>query len=273
MDEVTAAVAEQAVRLFRLASFVTEVLVASLMADAHYAMENVGITVALGALGLLIAYILALVARRVMAAASGKSAPAGPNRNLFTDRIRQRLELLMAEGEGDAELSGAEEKEGSPYLSDRDSSKALSDLSGGEAYDSYHALEDIYVNGSQPDEGLTLQGVHFYADEQTVDYTTDAGYQDDEEDEDEDARTDAMAFEYQRVMHKSTVDPRVLIGWRVSVRGFGTGVVLGTVRKLLSTTKLLVRMEQDDSEVALALQRSRTKGTVPFALIEKMETG
>jgi hypothetical protein len=282
MGEITAAVAEWTIRLFRLASMVAEVIGAGLLADFHnaptllqqrgrYALDNLGSI----ALGLVLAVVLALVVRRVMAASGARKKiaeqPGQKPAAKLTDRIRQRLELLM-EGEGEAGHVGysGEEKEGSPYSPFSDQSSE-GEHGGGrqDDYDSYHALEDIYGDGSQPDEGLQGGVELLYADDRTLDYTTDAGYQDDDDDEDS-AKTDARAIEHQRVMYKSTKDPRVLIGWRVSVRGLGTGLVLGTVRKTFCTTKLLVRMEQDDSEVALALQRSPTKGTVPFALIEKV---
>eukprot|EP01031_Cornospumella_fuschlensis_P038124 gene38124-46321_t len=73
---------------------------------------------------------------------------------------------------------------------------------------------------------------------------------------------------FQSVLSESVANPQVLVGWRVNVRGYGTGVVLSMRRKRFQTTRFVVQFETG-SIVKLALQRSRTKGTVPFTLISK----
>lgn len=72
------------------------------------------------------------------------------------------------------------------------------------------------------------------------------------------------------ILEKSTADPRVLVGWRISLsEGREKGVVLATVKKKFSTTRFTVEMS-DCSIRHLKLQRSATKGNVPFLLLEKL---
>lgn len=73
---------------------------------------------------------------------------------------------------------------------------------------------------------------------------------------------------FQSVLLESVTNPQVLVGWRINVRGHGTGIVLSMRRKRFQTTRFVVQFET--GQIAkLALQRNKKKGTVPFSLISK----
>lgn len=74
---------------------------------------------------------------------------------------------------------------------------------------------------------------------------------------------------FQSVLQQSVNDPNVLIGWRVLIRGQGTGVILSMKRKKFTTTRFVVQFENGRVE-ALPLRRSKKKGTVAFTLLSKL---
>lgn len=66
----------------------------------------------------------------------------------------------------------------------------------------------------------------------------------------------------------SARSPSVLVGWRVIVKGRGSGLVVEMVKRRFMTTRFKVDFDNGVTEV-LALQRSLKKGSVPFILISK----
>jgi hypothetical protein len=74
---------------------------------------------------------------------------------------------------------------------------------------------------------------------------------------------------FANLLYQSQKNPKVLIGWRVLVRGSGIGVVLDLKRKKFSTTRFVIQFENGLSK-ALKLQRSEKKGKVPFTLLNKV---
>jgi len=70
------------------------------------------------------------------------------------------------------------------------------------------------------------------------------------------------------IMKRSLTNPAVLIGWRVLVPGYGTGVVLSLKKKKFKSTKFVVQFENNQT-LPLKLQRSKDKGNVPFQLLRK----
>lgn len=74
---------------------------------------------------------------------------------------------------------------------------------------------------------------------------------------------------FQNIVLQSNSDPGVLIGWRVFVRGYGTGKILSMKRKKFTTTKFIIQFESGKVE-ALTLRRSKLKGDLPFTLLSKL---
>lgn len=79
------------------------------------------------------------------------------------------------------------------------------------------------------------------------------------------SRIDFLLYENE-IMKSSVHDPKVLIGWRIFVKGRGNGLVLSIKKVKFSSTKFAVQFENGTIEY-LALKRSATKGRVPFTLI------
>ena len=73
----------------------------------------------------------------------------------------------------------------------------------------------------------------------------------------------------EKVIIDSVENPKVLIGWRIMVKGYGTGLVLSLKKQRFSTTKFNIQLESG-ARVTLPLKRSARKGTVPFTLIGKL---
>jgi hypothetical protein len=71
------------------------------------------------------------------------------------------------------------------------------------------------------------------------------------------------------IMKQSIRDPNVLQGWKISVKGKGTGVIVEVIRKFGQTTTFRVQFDSGTVEV-LALKRSASKGTVAFTPITKV---
>lgn len=71
------------------------------------------------------------------------------------------------------------------------------------------------------------------------------------------------------VMERSVTRPAILIGWRVMIPGYGTGLILSIKKKRFATTKFVIQLENDQI-VALKLQRGKDKGNVPFHLLRKV---
>ena len=70
------------------------------------------------------------------------------------------------------------------------------------------------------------------------------------------------------VIKQAAHDPKVLIGWRVLVKGLGSGTVLSIKKTTFSSTKFVIQFD-DGSIQKLSLKRSETKGKIPFTLISK----
>lgn len=79
------------------------------------------------------------------------------------------------------------------------------------------------------------------------------------------SRIDFLLYENE-IMKSSVHDPKVLIGWRIFVKGRGNGIVLSTKKVKFSSTKFQVQFENGTIEY-LSLKRSAIKGKVPFTLI------
>jgi hypothetical protein len=82
------------------------------------------------------------------------------------------------------------------------------------------------------------------------------------------SKIDFLMYENE-IMKSAVDDPRVLIGWRVLVKGQGSGTVLSIKKIKFSTTKFVIQFDSGIVKT-LALKRSDTKGKVPFTLITKI---
>lgn len=82
------------------------------------------------------------------------------------------------------------------------------------------------------------------------------------------SRIDFLMFENE-VMKSAVHDPRVLVGWRVMVKGQGSGAVVSLRKIKFAATKFVVHFDSGVVKT-LALKRSETKGKVPFTLISKV---
>jgi hypothetical protein len=83
------------------------------------------------------------------------------------------------------------------------------------------------------------------------------------------SRMDSYNAEMSWIMRTSRAEPRALIGWRISVPGKGTGVVLDIKKRLGRTTQFKVQFEDGKLEF-LKLKRSSNKGNVPFSPLGKL---
>ena len=82
------------------------------------------------------------------------------------------------------------------------------------------------------------------------------------------SKLDLLDRELPSIVKESKHHPGVLVGWKISVRDHGVGVVTDAVRKWGSTT--MFKVQFDDGKVeTLALQRGTKKGSVPFVPISK----
>ena len=77
--------------------------------------------------------------------------------------------------------------------------------------------------------------------------------------------------DYSHIMVQSVQHPAVLVGWRVDVPGYGTGIILSIQKKRFFPTHFQLQFDHDVGHmVQLPLQRSAKKGSVPFTLLKKM---
>lgn len=74
----------------------------------------------------------------------------------------------------------------------------------------------------------------------------------------------------QQTVMDSVENPKVLIGWRVLIKGYGMGIVVSLKKQRFATTQFNIKME-NGSKVTLPLKRSAKKGSVPFTLITKLK--
>ncbi len=81
------------------------------------------------------------------------------------------------------------------------------------------------------------------------------------------SKIDFLLYENE-VIKQSAADPKVLIGWRILVKGMGSGTVLSIKKIKFASTKFVVQFD-DGTMKYLSLMRSETKGKVPFTLISK----
>lgn len=70
-------------------------------------------------------------------------------------------------------------------------------------------------------------------------------------------------------IRQSVVDPKVLVGWRVLVEGYGSGTILSIKRKKFQTTCYVIQFDNGKC-LTLALKRSKKKGIIPFSLLRKI---
>ena len=82
------------------------------------------------------------------------------------------------------------------------------------------------------------------------------------------SKLDLLDRELPMIIKESKHHPGVLVGWKISVRDRGVGMVTAAVRKWGSTTQYTVQFEDGKVET-LALQRGSKKGSVPFIPISK----
>jgi hypothetical protein len=68
---------------------------------------------------------------------------------------------------------------------------------------------------------------------------------------------------------QSVVDPRVLIGFKADIEGYGVGIIIAIKRVKFHTTKYLVQFPDGNVHV-LSLKRSDKKGKVPFRLLTRV---
>lgn len=71
------------------------------------------------------------------------------------------------------------------------------------------------------------------------------------------------------IIRKSVTDPNALVGWRVNVKDYGSGVILAIKKKKFSTTKFSIHFE-NGSIRNLPLKRSEKKGKIQFTLLSKL---
>ncbi len=72
------------------------------------------------------------------------------------------------------------------------------------------------------------------------------------------------------VLEQAVVFPNILIGWRIDVAGYGTGLILSVHKKRFRPTHFKIQMDGSSKIVELPLQRSAKKGIVPFKLLSKI---
>jgi hypothetical protein len=72
-------------------------------------------------------------------------------------------------------------------------------------------------------------------------------------------------------LQQSLIQPSILIGWKIMVPGYGAGLIVAIKKKKFSSTKYMIQFDQQQQLIALKLQRSKTKGNIPFTLIKKLQ--
>lgn len=68
---------------------------------------------------------------------------------------------------------------------------------------------------------------------------------------------------------QSVGNPLVLVGWRISVKSYGTGIVLSVHKVKFRPRHFKIQFDNGESH-KLPLQRSEKKGSVPFALLNRV---
>ena len=71
------------------------------------------------------------------------------------------------------------------------------------------------------------------------------------------------------LIKESSNNPGLLIGWQISAKGRGIGLILDMKKSFGRTTKFKVQFENGNVKL-LSLKRSDKKGNVPFSLIMKV---
>lgn len=83
-------------------------------------------------------------------------------------------------------------------------------------------------------------------------------------------RIEIARYTPEEIKLKSINDPSILVGWKISMNnGNDIGVIVDIVRRKFTATKFSIEMH-DGSIEHMKLQRSATKGRVPFVLLEKV---
>jgi hypothetical protein len=70
-------------------------------------------------------------------------------------------------------------------------------------------------------------------------------------------------------MQESITNPSILVGWKIFIEDYGTGVILATERRKFHTTRFIVEFT-NDKILTLPLKRGSKKGSIPFRLLEKV---
>jgi hypothetical protein len=84
-------------------------------------------------------------------------------------------------------------------------------------------------------------------------------------------KLDAMAMELAWIIRMARANPSALIGWKISIKGYGIGVVVGIKKRLGLSTLFKVKLENGNIEM-LSLQRAAGKGAIPFTPICKVSS-
>jgi hypothetical protein len=124
---------------------------------------------------------------------------------------------------------------------------------------------DFNLHPFQPQEGDQFDPYSIQDDEKTMDYSGDGN-----DPHSAQFHRDSEDTDFELVMRRSIVDPRVLVGWEIALEDGRMGVITSTVKKKFFPTKFSVELS-DGSSTVLPLQRSPKKGSVSFKLLEKIK--
>lgn len=82
-------------------------------------------------------------------------------------------------------------------------------------------------------------------------------------------RPDLDLLSKEAVLAESIRNPRVLVGWQITVSGLGLGTILATEKTAMRSTVYKVELLRKEVKL-IPLKRSPKKGSVPFELIRKI---
>ena len=155
----------------------------------------------------------------------------------------------------------------SPYRNNPSSSSSITSSPGGLSSIVYSpGSDDDDDDMSIDDQGLIARGRGL-----------SGGNENDHSDENKGKhrRGNGYSFDQRNLSHQSTVikesatNPSILIGWQISIKNKGLGLVLGTKKRVGRAT--LFRVQMDSGEVQmLSLKRSNTKGDLPFVPLTRL---
>jgi len=73
---------------------------------------------------------------------------------------------------------------------------------------------------------------------------------------------------HREVLQQSVTNPSALVGWKIFVEPYGTGLIMAVERMKFHTTRFVVGFP-NDKILSLPLKRNAKKGSVAFHLVEK----